>query len=266
MKLSISNIAWVAEDDAKAYKIMKKYGFTGLEIAPTRVFPENPYDNLEAAGQWSERLKAQHGFYVPSMQSIWYGRSEKVFGNVEERAILLDYTKKAIDFAETIGCRNLVFGCPRNRAVPAGMAGANVEAISAAFFDELAEYAYQHNTVLSMEANPPIYNTNYINGTEEAIALVKKANKPGFLVNLDVGTMIENNESVELLRGKVDLLNHVHISEPGLKKIEKRALHTELAKLLKEEHYKGFVSVEMGRQDDMDSIEEVCAYIQEVFA
>ena len=99
---------------------MKKYGYDGLEIAPTRIFPEAPYERLEEAGNWAAALQEQHGFVVPSMQSIWFGRQEKLFGTAEERRILLEYTKKAVDFAEAVGCRNLVFGCPRNRAVPEG--------------------------------------------------------------------------------------------------------------------------------------------------
>ena len=43
-----------------------------------------------------EELKKNEGFIVPSMQSIWFGRQEKVFGTAEERQILVDYTKKAI--------------------------------------------------------------------------------------------------------------------------------------------------------------------------
>ena len=39
MKLSISNIGWEKKDDKAVYQFMKKYGFTGLEIAPTRIFP-----------------------------------------------------------------------------------------------------------------------------------------------------------------------------------------------------------------------------------
>ena len=43
MNLSISNIAWAAESDSAVCKIMHNYGFNGLEIARTRVFPEQPY-------------------------------------------------------------------------------------------------------------------------------------------------------------------------------------------------------------------------------
>ena len=75
MKLSISNIAWARENDLVVYEIMKNMGFEGLEIAPTRIFPENPYDKIEEAIRWAKELKAKNGFVIPSMQSIWYGRN-----------------------------------------------------------------------------------------------------------------------------------------------------------------------------------------------
>ena len=78
-----------------------------MEIAPTRIFPEDPYENLSKVSDWYEGMRDR--FVIPSMQSIWFGRSEKIFGTEEEREILLNYTKKAIDFAERIECKNLVF-------------------------------------------------------------------------------------------------------------------------------------------------------------
>ena len=46
MNFSISNIGWTAENDELVYSIMAESSFAGLEIAPTRIFPENPYDDL----------------------------------------------------------------------------------------------------------------------------------------------------------------------------------------------------------------------------
>ena len=69
-----------------------------------------------------------------------------------------------------------------------------------------------------MEANPPIYNTNYINTTTEALALVKKIGSKGFLVNLDLGTMIENKEALNVIAEDINLINHVHISRPESEK------------------------------------------------
>ena len=46
MKLAVSNIAWKEQHDEAVYALMRHYGFTGLEIAPTRFFPEVPYSHL----------------------------------------------------------------------------------------------------------------------------------------------------------------------------------------------------------------------------
>lgn len=261
MILSISNIAWTAENDEQVYSAMKKCGFSGLEIAPTRVFPADPYEDLAAAGRWKEDIQRRYGFTIPSMQSIWYGRKEKLFGSEGERNFLLDYTKKSVNFAQTIGCRNLVFGCPVNRALPNG------EDADAAipFFRELGDYAYDHQTVIAIEANPPIYNTNFINTTEEAFDLVNAVDSKGVLLNLDLGTMIENGEDVDILKGRIHLINHIHISEPGLKPVRKRDVHKHLAEILQAEDYEKAVSIEMGRQDDNGQILRTMEYVRRVF-
>lgn len=261
MNLSISNIGWAQAQDSQVYNLMKKYGYSGLEIAPTRIFPEAPYDKLKEAEIWAKKLKRLYGFSVPSMQSIWYGRLEKIFGAKEEFQALVDYTKKAIDFAAAIDCKNLVFGCPKNRSIPEG----GDPTLGIIFFKEIGEYAASKGTVIGMEANPPIYNTNYINDTTSALQLIEQVASEGFKLNLDIGTMIYNNESIECLIGKIKLINHVHISEPGLKYIEERRIHVDLMKILLDENYQGFVSIEMGKQDELGIIEKNLEYVRGVF-
>lgn len=262
MKLSISNIGWTEEQNQAIYILMQKYGFIGLEIAPTRIFPEAPYDRIAEANSWSAVLKETYGFIVSSMQSIWYGRQEKLFGTAEERNILAAYTKQAIDFAAAVGCKNLVFGCPRNRNVSDEWNQEKRDASAISFFKELGDYAAMQGTVLALEANPPIYNTNYINTTIEAVKLIKKVDSPGFLLNLDVGTMIENDETADSLAEIVSIINHVHISEIGLRTIRKRKIHENLMILLKNKGYQKFVSIEMGRQDDMAVLENTMEYVR----
>lgn len=257
MRLALSNIAWTEEQDQAVYELMQRYGYTGLEIAPTRVFPQDPYDKLEEAEHWSQQLKQDYGFSVPSMQSIWFGRQEKLFGTEEERTALLEYTKKAIDFAAAVECRNLVFGCPRNRFLPEGAS----PQIAVDFFRALGAYAVSKGTVIGLEANPPIYHTNFINDTRLALALIEEVGSDGFRLNLDVGTMVENNEDAAELIGKTGLINHVHISEPGLVPVKERELHRELLKLLRSGGYDGFVSIEMGKTEELSALEYAAAYL-----
>lgn len=262
MKLAISNIAWKSENDKGAYELMRKHGFLGLEIAPTKIFGEKPYECLKQARLFAKQLKAEQGFNVVSMQSIWYGKKENLFNSRTERLELLNYTKKAVDFANAVGCKNLVFGCPKNRAVSAEK---SYYKTAVCFFKEISQYALGQKAVIALEANPVIYNTNFINTTASAIELIKMVDCRGFMLNLDVGAMVYNNESVFELKGHINLISHVHISEPYLKPIQKRKLHKELKELLLSEGYEGYVSIEMGKTENLTETEKALEYISEVF-
>ena len=259
--LAVSNIGWPEEWNTQVYERMKAYGFTGLEIAPTKLLKEQPYDRIPEARKMREELADRYGLSIPSMQSIWYGRQEGVFGSEEEKQVLLDYTKKAIDFAGAIGCKNLVFGCPRNRSVPEGV---NADT-ALPFFQELGRYAKKQGTVLAMEANPPMYHTNFINTTKEALDFLERNAFEGWMLNLDVGTMIANGESIDVLAGREKWIHHVHVSEPGLKKIEKRALHQELSVLLRDAGYPGYVSIETSGLEDPEEIAAMMDYVRGIF-
>ncbi|MGL5259364.1 MAG: sugar phosphate isomerase/epimerase family protein [Lachnospiraceae bacterium] len=257
MNRSISNIAWDASDDTKMYEILRDLKYNGLEIAPTRIFPNNPYELLEEAEEFASILWKEYGIKIPSMQSIWFGKSERIFKNKEEYKILLDYTKKAIIFAKSIQCKNLVFGCPRNRNIEVGET--SERAIS--FFKELGEFALENNTCIGIEPNPPIYNTNYINTTKEAFELVEQVGSKGIKVNIDLGTIIQNEESIDYLKDKVSMISHVHISEPNLEKIKKRELHNQLFEILLKGGYERFISIEMKKQEKLEDVMEVLKYI-----
>ncbi|NLW77954.1 MAG: sugar phosphate isomerase/epimerase [Ruminococcaceae bacterium] len=258
MKLAASQLAWAPEDEHTALGMLADYGFAGLEIAPTRFAGPTPYAHPEKAAGYAKAAQTGHGLALCSMQSIWYGQQGSIFG--PERAALLDYTKAAIRFAQAGGIGNLVFGCPKNRVMPLGV----VVEDALPFFKELGDYAHAHGTVLALEANPAIYNTNFINFTAEAFAFVRQANSPGLKVNLDVGTLLANAEPLSDIEGHVGMLNHVHVSEPHLAPVARRELHSQLAGLLRNENYAGFVSLEMQAQP-MDVLQKTLAYMVGVF-
>lgn len=260
MKLSISDIAWAAENDVEMYAYLQEVGFAGLEIAPTRIFPDAPYDKLVEAKEWASLLQEKYGLVVPSMQSIWYGHTEKIFVSKENCQILINYTKKAIDFAEAIGCKNLVFGNPKNRDTE-DVAAVMPTAID--FFKVIGDYALEHNTVVALEPNPTIYNTRFMNYTEQAVEMAYKSSSDGIKVNVDFGTIINNEEDINYLKQIPEYINHVHISEPGLNLIEKRELHHDLFDVLNEIHYDRFVSIEMVNKGDLEKVKEIIQYIKE---
>lgn len=259
MKLAISDIAWSEADDEVMYNFLKENDVTGLEIAPTRIFKENPYEQLEEAKKYSNMLMDKYNLNIASMQSIWFGKSENIFQSESNAEELIKYTKKAIDFATAIGCSNLVFGCPKNRNIN------NYEedypkAVN--FFKIIGEYALNKNVVIAVEPNPVIYNTNFLNTTEQALEFVKEINLDSIKVNYDLGTVIYNNENIEILRDNIKYINHIHISEPNLKIIEKRELHKELVKLLNYLNYQRYVSIEMKNNENIDDVKKSIIYVK----
>ena len=76
MNLSISNIAWLEEEDEKVYRLMNKYHIKGLEIAPTRFFKENPYNSTLEQIKKIKRMLEEKNIEVVAMQSILFGRDD----------------------------------------------------------------------------------------------------------------------------------------------------------------------------------------------
>lgn len=262
MKLALSNIGWDAAEDARMYEHMAEMDFSGLEIAPTRLFPEDPYSHTKEAAAFAQDLRRNYGLRVCSMQSLWYGKTERLFGSEAERAALLDYTCRAIDFAAAMDCPVLVLGSPKNRCLDdVSMRPAAVE-----FFQQAANYADTAHCTVALEPNPVIYGTNFINTTAQAGALCRAVGMQGFGINLDFGTIIENDEQMDEIEKCLDCVVHVHISEPNLVPIQHRPQHVQLRSLLEHQKYEGYVSEEMKNTGDLNDILNAAAYLREVFS
>ena len=257
-KLSVSNIAWGEEADDEVYRKLTNEGFSAIEIAPTRLITHKPYDpeNILLAVAIVGKIREQWGFSICSTQSIWYGITQKIFGTIEERDFLYRYTCSALDFAAAVGCCHVVFGSPKNRVI----SDSSHRSIGEVFFTACAEYAAMKNVVIGIEANPSSYGTNYLNTTYEALELVQAIGSPFLKINLDLGTILSNQENLNDLSGKVSYISHVHISEPFLAPVIARNEHFLLRQLLNDEGYQGFISLEMknsGKEELFRSIEVV---------
>lgn len=261
IKLAASNIGWSAEDDDIIMTHMYGLGFQGLEVAPTRIVEEDPYAHCDEALAFKDEVAERFGLEICSMQSIWRGRTENIF-DTEGAAVLLDFTDEALAFAQGIGCGNLVFGCPKNRVMPET---ASPEA-ACEFFQDLGKRAAAAKTVVALEANPVIYGTNFLNTTPEAFAFLKTFDAPqGLGINLDLGTIIYNDEDVREVEEMLPYINHIHISEPHLAPVGYRSDHRVLRDLLQESKYDGYVSLEMATVP-ADEMKRSLEYMAEMFA
>ncbi len=260
LKLATSNIGWRAEDDEAVLAHMRQLGFTGLEIAPTRVISDDPYEHLDEARAFAKRVEGEFGLELCSMQSIWRGRDENIF-DPEGARELLDYTDKACKFAKASGIRNLVFGCPKNRIKPDG--SSPEDAIP--FITSCGQLAHASEATFAIEANPDIYGTNFLNTTAEALEFLENMpDRTGISLNLDIGTMLQEDEGADVALAAMPFVSHVHISEPHLAPVKPHPLHREIRRVLEDSGYDGFVSLEMGTAD-LSTVKSALEYMADTF-
>ena len=222
MNLAVSNIAWPAEDRAEAYSILSEYQIKGLEIAPGLFLPDSEDAFRPTAAEADAALKqvSDAGLTLVSMQSLLFGtQGAALFGTDAEREALVKGMERAIGLARVLGIPNLVFGSPKQRIIPDGMAEDEAMSVAADVFSRLGDLALEAGTVIGMESNPEAYGTNFINTIEQCETFVRHVNHPGIRINYDIGAMHMNGafQDVPAVSRRIaDMVSHVHISEPNL--------------------------------------------------
>lgn len=218
----MSNIAWSAEERLEAYAILAEAGITGLEIAPGMFFhaASDPFVPDAASASEALREAADAGLSLVSMQSLLFGvTGAGLFDGTEQRAAFERGMHRAITLAGRFGIPNCVFGSPKQRRVPQGMAMEHALDEAAEVFRRLGDAATAAGTRITIEANPAAYGTNFLTTLDDAEAFVVAVDHPAVAVILDLGAMHMNDDFASVparLPALARRLNHVHVSEPQL--------------------------------------------------
>ena len=269
-KLALSNIAWTPSEDVEVYALMRQYGFSGLEIAPSRIW-EQPMEQSNSSVQGFKQHIENSNLQIVAFQSLLFGHPEMtLFQNETARAKTMEYLKKNITLAKELGATALVFGSPKNRII-GNIPKITAHTIAHDFFQELGMFATEHSVTLCIEANPMIYGGDFICTTQEAIRFARSLNNPGIKINIDLGTITANSEDLETtLHEALPYAGHFHISEPYLEPIatdEKR--HKNIASILNQCGYSKTVSIEMKAPKNQETrikiIESILSFVSSIY-
>lgn len=256
MKFAVSNIAWLPEHDYDVAKYLRGTQFSGIEIAPSRYFT-----NVEAASNndfhWLRNHWNQLGFEITSIQSLLFNRLDlQLFGDLETRNRLMSFLVDLGGKAEILGAGPMVFGSPKNRNRGTNSMEA-ASKIAFEFFTQLGLIWKSTASYLVLEANPEIYDCNFITKASDALALVSKVNSRQFRWHLDLAcTEISGESSISTLKNSAILPSHIHISEPylGPLKKENTLLYANFIATLAERNYEGVVTLEMKNTESLKDL------------
>ena len=222
MIYSASNIAWPAEHRLQAYDMLAQQEFGGLEIAPALFFfaAEDPFVPNKVECDRALGEIAESGLSLVSMQSLLFGvGGAELFGDVAALQKLETGMHRAIRLAGRLGIPNLVFGSPKQRAIPKGMGTQGAFDKALEVFCRLGDMAHAEGTVIAIESNPVVYGTNFLTHGEDALDFVRQADHLAIRFILDIGAMHINgafDKTPTLIAKAAPMLSHVHFSEAQL--------------------------------------------------
>jgi sugar phosphate isomerase/epimerase len=244
MKLACSNLAWRQNCDEEALSILGRRGYEGIEVAPTRVWPNWEGINQRTASRYRQMLFDQ-GFSIPAMQSIFYGAGESNLFNRNHWNRIEQHFAIVAELAEYLECPVLVFGAPRMRKTNE-LSGDEAFQRGAEILSRLACIAHDRGTTLCIEPNPREYGCQFVWTSSQAVELVAEIDHPGFGLHIDAAAMfMEYEVGPEVIRKVFPLIRHFHISEPYLKGLSP-SMNDHLANLLalRTVGYEGWISLE----------------------
>lgn len=266
MRVAVSNIAWEPHDDAEIAESLVSAGVAGVEIAPTKVWPDLTQVSLDEARAYGEGW-ARAGLPVVSAQSLLFGRPDlRLFD--DSRDDLVAYLGGVIDLCAAMGATALVFGSPRNRQ-RGGLAPDSAHDIAVDVFGRLAKRAAAVGACLCLEPNPVQYDADYLTRAAEAAEVVRAVDAPGLRLHLDTACMaLAGDDAAACATEFAAELRHAHLSEPNLGPVgtpDER--HAAFADALRATGYGHYVSVEMraSAENTVAAVGRAARYAVQIF-
>lgn len=246
---SVSNLAWPIADEIEAFGLLATLGFTGVELAPARVFGSLDDATSDKVEKYRNTISG-FGLSVPALQGLLFGIPDvHLFRDADSRARMAARLEQVAILAAKLGARACVFGAPSLRD-PGELPLDRALEIATKFFRNVGSRFADNGVVLCLEANPESYGCRFVTHTREADRLVDIVRSPGLGLQLDSGTIFVNNELAEDLAGFASRASHVHVSEPNLVPIGSSSVdHSPVGKALQVSSYTGWVSIEMRSTD-----------------
>lgn len=265
MKLSISNIIWrKGKDNFESFlRYMVQNNIFSVELSLNSIFPE-PLDMSNNDFIWLKGLLAKYNISVSSLHSLTYTRPDlELFNTSKKRESLLSYLCNYFDIARKLNTINLVYGSPKSRKIY------NDENVDDIFLDFLTNIdSYTDGINFNIEPLPKIY-CDYLNTYHETVNLINNSDFKNIFIQIDIRSIIENNEDIQDIFNNKQYIRHVHIGEVNLTmpSLQYADTHRLLNNMLKKIDYKGYLSIEVinHKEDKFEeymkkTIEEVRKY------
>lgn len=251
MKLSISNIIWKKgkENFEEFLILLNDNKINSIELALNCIF-EEPTNMTFDEIYWLKNILNKYNITISALHSLTYTRDDlELFSNKEKREELLEYILKYIDLAKELETKNIVYGSPKSRKIY----NYSLKEASSIFLEFLQAIDKKSDGIyFNIEPLPRTY-CEYLNTFNEGVHLIKSANFKNIFIQLDIRSVIENQENIQQIFENHSFIKHVHIGEPGLRMptTTYKNIHQIINDNLNKIKYKKYIAIEVLNHQDI---------------
>lgn len=241
MNLALSNLAWDFKDNDVIFNKLKEKNILQIEGVLSKIDNWNDLNKFKII-EFKKTLN-KFGIKIKTIQSIFYNVTCNGIGDTD---VIINHIKKLITYCELLNVDIMVFGSPNLRV------GDIDEAVINSFqlIDELLS---KTNIEISIEPNSKIYGGNYFYSLNEIVNFINTNNFKKIKTMVDTHNLVLEGycPSEQFIKYK-SYINHIHISEPGLKPISDIETHIKFCNTLKQYNYNKTITYEVNQLNDFN--------------
>lgn len=258
MKLSVSNLAWPAEESSWCLEQLVNHNIDGVELAPLKVFKAWDDITREQIEVVRDRYESR-GLKVSSLQAITYGAKDVALYGEDRLQInnFLRHMDCVASLLNKLGGDNAVFGSPGLRC----KLDYDIQGLIDVFL-EINDIFSRYDVNLALETVPAYYGCNLFNNLTDTSDFLNELNLSHVTFHFDSGCQYLSKD-FDNERRCIDFISnskHLHISEVDLKDFALPSEFNLRASEIANEYYNGkWCVLEMSekyftRQSFLDSL------------
>jgi sugar phosphate isomerase/epimerase len=240
MNIGISNLAF-DNNDINILNYLSSNNINNVELVYTKhKLWEEPINNLDSI----KNLFNTYNLNIYSIQSIFYGTEINSFNQVDD---IKSHLNKLFNICKILGIKKTVFGSPVFRK-SFNRYKTNIINI----FDFIENELKNTDIKFLIEPNSKIYQTEYFYNPYEIFDFIKSHNYKNISSMIDTHNLIlEGYDPISIFENNSQYIDHIHVSEVGLKEINDIDFHYKFSNTLKDNNYNKMIIYEILKNDNI---------------
>ena len=215
----ISNLAWNNKDLKSIIKLINKYKFDGIDIAPLKIL--NNWNHIEQKFQKLSLVFKNKKIKINALQGIFYKTNLNIFEDYNNNfQNIFDHITKIIKLCKILRCKKIIIGSTDFRN-PKNLPKKKAKMIFLNFLKKSSKLLKKHKIYFCVETIPMQYNEKFIYNINTLSKIIKGTNSKWIKINFDTSLFHHKNMNKLLFLKNARLIQNIQITEKNFNYFDK---------------------------------------------